>query len=48
VVLLDVLMPGRDGPRTVAALRNCCPAVGCFMTGNPTPSTEEALLHLGP
>jgi anti-sigma B factor antagonist len=48
VVLLDVLMPGMDGPHTLAVLQKLCPAVCCcFMTGNPTPYTEEALLRMG-
>jgi anti-anti-sigma factor len=48
VVLLDVLLPGMDGPRTLAALQKLCPTVRCcFMTGDPTPYTEEALLQIG-
>jgi anti-anti-sigma factor len=48
VVLLDVLMPGMDGPRTLTALRELCPTVRCcFMTGDPAPYTEEALLQMG-
>ena len=48
VVLLDVLMPGMDGPHTLVALQKLCPAVRCcFMTGNPRPYTEEALLQMG-
>jgi anti-anti-sigma factor len=48
VVLLDVLMPGMDGPRTLLALQQLCPAVRCcFMTGDPRPYTEEALLQMG-
>jgi DNA-binding response OmpR family regulator len=48
VVLLDVLMPGMDGPHTLTALQKLCPTVRCcFMTGNPTPYTEEALLKMG-
>jgi anti-anti-sigma factor len=48
VVLLDVLMPKLDGPRTLTALQKLCPTVRCcFMTGNLTPSTEEALLQTG-
>ena len=48
VVLLDVLMPGMDGPRTLTALQELCPAVRCcFVTGDPTPYTEEALLQMG-
>jgi CheY-like chemotaxis protein len=45
VVLLDVLLPGMDGPHTLTALQKLGPTVRCcFMTGNPTPYTEEALL----
>ena len=48
VVLLDLLMPRLDGPRTLTALQELCPAVRCcFMTGDPTPYTEEALLQMG-
>jgi anti-sigma B factor antagonist len=48
VVLLDVLMPGLDGPRTLTALQKLSPTVRCcFMTGKPTPYTEEALLQTG-
>jgi two-component system, OmpR family, response regulator len=48
LVLLEVLMPGIDGPHTLTALRELYPTVGCcFMTGNPTPYTEEALLQMG-
>ena len=48
VVLLDLLMPRLDGPRTLTALQELCPAVRCcFVTGDPTPYTEEALLQMG-
>jgi anti-anti-sigma factor len=48
VVLLDVLMPHLDGPHTLTRLRQLSPAVRCcFMTGNPAPYTEEALLQVG-
>jgi anti-sigma B factor antagonist len=48
VVLLDVQMSGMDGPHTLAALQKLCPTIlCCFMTGDPRPYTEEALLQLG-
>src|SRR5262249_20228740 len=48
VVLLDVLMPGLDGPHTLTALQKLCPAIRCcFMTGNPEPYTEEGLRQMG-
>jgi CheY-like chemotaxis protein len=48
VVLLDVLMPGWDGPRTLAALREHDPGVrACFMTGDSGGYTEHDLLALG-
>jgi anti-anti-sigma factor len=48
VVLLDVLMPGLDGPQTLLAIQRIAPSVrSCFMTGNPDTYTEEALLRLG-
>ena len=48
VVLLDVLLPGMDGPHTLTALQQLGPTVRCcFMTGSPTPYTEEALLQMG-
>jgi CheY-like chemotaxis protein len=47
-ILLDVRMPGLDGPRTLAALQRLHPNIRCcFMTGNPTPYSEEALLEMG-
>jgi anti-anti-sigma factor len=47
VALLDVRMPGMDGPHTLRALREVCPSVrACFMTGDPEPYTEEGLLRL--
>jgi anti-anti-sigma factor len=48
VVLLDVQMPGLDGPTTLAALQKIDPTVRCcFLTGNPKPYTELALLRKG-
>jgi anti-anti-sigma factor len=48
VVLLDVLMPGLDGPHTLAALQQLGPNVRCcFMTGNLGPHTEDDLLRMG-
>ena len=48
VVLLDVQMPGADGPRTLAALQELNPRVRCcFMTGNLGDYTERGLLNLG-
>jgi anti-anti-sigma factor len=47
VVLLDVSMPGMDGPQTLARLRQLCPSVRCcFMSGNPAPYTEEDLRRM--
>jgi CheY-like chemotaxis protein len=48
VVLLDVRMPGMDGPQTLAALREIDPGVRCvFMTGDAAGHTGEQLLALG-
>jgi CheY-like chemotaxis protein len=48
LVLLDVQMPGMDGPRTLEALRRINPDVlACFMTGNGGPYTRDELLARG-
>jgi two-component system, OmpR family, response regulator len=48
LALLDVAMPGMDGPATQAALRAIEPSLRCwFMTGEPGVYTAEALLALG-
>lgn len=47
-VLLDVQLPGMDGPQILKALREINPALRCcFMTGNPGRYAEEELLSLG-
>lgn len=48
VVLLDVQMPGMDGPATLAALQQIDPEVKCcFMSGDTGRYTAEELLCLG-
>jgi two-component system sensor histidine kinase/response regulator len=48
VVLLDVLMPGNDGPRTLAAIQEINPRVCCcFMSGSLGDYTEGELRDLG-
>jgi CheY-like chemotaxis protein len=48
VVLMDVCMPGRDGPETLAALREQDPQVRCcFMSGDLGEHTEDGLRRLG-
>ena len=48
LLLLDVRMPGWDGPRTLAAIRALAPHVRCcFMSGDTGAYTEQALLELG-
>src|ERR1700730_10176780 len=48
VVLLDVRMPGMDGPATLTALRKINPEVrGCFMSGDTGDYTAEDLFGLG-
>lgn len=47
-VLLDVRMPGMNGPQTLMALRRLCPTIRfCFMTGDADPDTKAALFRLG-
>lgn len=47
-VVLDVRMPGLDGPETLAALRAVDPGVRCvFMTGDPGQNSDADLLALG-
>jgi two-component system, OmpR family, response regulator len=48
VVLLDVCMPGLDGPATLAELRRIDPGVrACFMSGHTGAYSVEELLALG-
>lgn len=48
VVLMDVEMPGQDGPACLAALREQDPALQCcFMSGDPGGHTEDDLRKLG-
>jgi DNA-binding response OmpR family regulator len=48
VVLLDVLMPDRDGPETLAVLRQVDACVRCcFMSGGTGKYSEAYLLDLG-
>jgi CheY-like chemotaxis protein len=48
IVLLDVHMPGLDGPATLAALRQIDPHVRCcFMSGDTSGPVEATLLALG-
>src|SRR5437016_1778549 len=48
VVLMDVRMPGQDGPQTLAALQEVNPQIRCcFMTGDLGNYTEERLRSLG-
>ena len=48
MVLLDVRMPGMDGPQTLASLQRIDPAVVCcFMTGHAGGYTADGLLALG-
>jgi CheY-like chemotaxis protein len=48
VALVDVRMPGMDGPATLRALRRLSPSLPCcLMTGNPEPYTEDELRGFG-
>ena len=48
IVLLDVEMPGLDGPQTLQVLRCLNPAVrACFMTGGCSKYDEPELLKQG-
>jgi CheY-like chemotaxis protein len=48
VVILDVCMPGLDGPQTLDALRKHNPEIqACFMTGNPDHYEPDELLQRG-
>src|SRR3954463_6354634 len=48
VVLLDMGMEGREGPRTLAALRTLDPQVRCcLMSGHAVPLSREELLGPG-
>lgn len=48
LVLLDVRMPGMDGPQTLAALRNRNPDLRCcFLTGFTGEYTEQQLHQQG-
>jgi len=48
LVLLDVQMPGLDGPQTLAALRKANPEVRCcFMSGYAATYSEAELLGMG-
>jgi DNA-binding response OmpR family regulator len=48
LALLDVVMPGLDGPATLLALRELAPSLTCcFMTGDAGGHTPADLLALG-
>jgi CheY-like chemotaxis protein len=47
-VVLDVLMPGKDGPQTLSELRAVDPGVRCvFVTGHSPRYSAEELAGLG-
>ncbi len=48
LVLLDVRMPGLDGPQTLHGLRKINPGVRCcFLSGHTGAYSEQTLLQLG-
>lgn len=48
LVLLDVQMPGLDGPQTLAAIKRFDPDVlACFMTGGSRVYTDDELMGYG-
>lgn len=48
IILLDVRMPGRDGPQTLLALRELDPdARACFMSGFAGQYSDQNLLDRG-
>ena len=50
LILLDVRMPGMDGPQTLAQLRSAPQTAGIrvvFLTGDAQPADVERLLALG-
>src|ERR1700722_20330929 len=47
LVLMDVQMPGLDGPRTLGVLRKINPAIRCcFMSGHPGMHSEASLQEM--